>query len=68
MEKGVEYIVPLGLKHIKIYDRTKKKRIKKKCLKKAPIIAIREEIIKHLCNEKDIKVYIGGEKIWTKKH
>lgn len=61
MEKGVEYIVPVGFKHIKIYDRTKKKRIKKKCLKKAPIIAIREEIIKRIGNVKDTKVYIGGD-------
>lgn len=66
MERGQEYVIPLSNpKNIKIYYRTKNRRIKKKQIKKAPIIAVSEAIKKYIGNIKkeDIKINIDGKEI-----
>jgi len=52
MEIGKEYVVPLNKKEMKIYDRTKNRRIKKKQIKKAPIIEVRNMLNQILKNIK----------------
>ena len=64
METGKEYVIPLTQdkkQYIKIYKRTKKKRIKKKVLKFIPMFHLGMEIEKYI--KSDIKICINGREI-----
>lgn len=66
MEKGQELVIPINMKEIRIYHRTKKRRIKKKQMKKAPIIEVHNQILKYVGLAKNIKkfeIYVDGKKI-----
>lgn len=66
MERGQECVIPLSnLKNLKIHYRTKNRRIKKKQIKKAYIIAVSEAMKKYTGNIKkeDIKIIIDGKEI-----
>lgn len=57
----------LGKKYINIYNRTKNRRIKKKQIKKCPMLKLKLEIEKCIglgnCYNKDIKICINGRQI-----
>ena len=67
METGREYVIPLQQdkkQYIKIYKRTKKKRIKKKALKFIPMFHLRMEIEKYIkLDIKNCKIHINGREI-----
>ena len=67
--KDTEYVVPLRIdppQYLKIYHRTKNRRIKKKALKKCPMLHLQKQIEKSIgisANMKDFEINIGGRKI-----
>lgn len=63
-----EYVIPLidPQQYLKIYHRTKNRRIKKKALKKCPMLYLQERIKKNIglgSNMKNFEIKINGEKI-----
>lgn len=63
-----EYVIPLidPQQYLKIYHRTKNRRIKKKVLKKCPMLYLQERIKKSIglgSNMKNFEIKINGEKI-----
>ena len=67
MEIDREYVIPLmqdKKQYIKIYKRTKNRRIKKKALKFIPMFHLGLEIEKYIkTNKKKFKLYIDGKEI-----
>jgi len=63
-----EYVIPLidPQQYLKIYHRTKNRRIKKKALKKCPILSLQKRIEKSIglgSNMKNFEIKINGKKI-----
>lgn len=60
----------IGKKYFDIYNRTKNRRIKKKQIKKCPMLLIKSELEKCIgldnCYNKDIKICINGRQISKK--
>lgn len=71
--KDTEYIPPLRIdppQYLKIYHRTKNRRIKKKALKKCSMLSLQKQIEKSIDiseNMKILKVNIGGREIYKKE-
>ena len=69
MEIGREYVVPLiedSLQYLKIYYRTKNRRIKKKALKKCRMLRLSLEIQKYIGlskNMKNFEITVDGRKL-----
>lgn len=57
----------LGKKHFNIYNKTKNRRIKKKQIKKCPILLIKLELERCIglgnCYNKNIEIYINDKQI-----
>lgn len=55
----------LGKKYINIYNKTKNRRIKKKQIKKCPMLKMRLDIEKYLkyIDFNDVKIYINGKEV-----
>ena len=67
-----EYAIPLidPLQYLKIYRRTKNRRIKKKALKKCPMLYLQKQIEKSVglgSNMKSFEINIGGREIYKKE-
>lgn len=64
-----EYVIPLRIdppQYLKIYHRTKNRRIKKKALRKCPMLHLQKQIEKYIglgSNMKTFEINIGGRKI-----
>jgi len=69
METGREYVVPLiedSPQYLKIYYRTKNRRIKKKALKKCRMLRLSLEIQKYIGlgkNMKNFEITVDGRKL-----
>lgn len=63
----MEYVIPLPpRKRMKIYYRTKNRRIKRKQEKKEPLIKVQNEIAKYInynLKQQPMKIYINGKEI-----
>lgn len=63
-----EYVIPLidPQQYLKIYHRTKNRRIKKKVLKKCPMLYLQKQITKSIglgSNMENFEIKINGKKI-----
>lgn len=58
-----ELIEPLDKKYIRIYSRTKKRRIKKKQAKKSLVLQVYQYCALNKTPKEDIKICIGGKEI-----
>lgn len=71
--KDTECVIPLQIdspKYLKIYHKTKNRRIKKKALKKCPMLSLSKKIEKCIGiseNMKTFKINIGDREIYKKE-
>lgn len=66
-ERGKPLVDIFGKKYFEIYKRTKNRRIKKKQIKRCPMLKVKLEIEKCLglsYQNKTPKIYVGGKEIY----